>query len=615
MLRLLGYVGAAATFLLWPCAASAANPLPADPYALFIAGKKVIAISADARLWRRGLEQDAAWSPLPLGPGETFVSSVMCAADGSGACIVTASTGEASVLDKYDGVSDKLTRLPNVVGAVVGVQDADTILLSQPGKSDSTSVVSYSISRNQSEPVGVLAPGEQLLPLPLGGAIKLAAFSYGGDLHMHELATGTPVDFAMVENLLWTPDSLMVRELWTHEPSVVPGRRSVVNIRFDRQVKDGQPIWHHTEAVATAVPVSGPIFDETNGATDANGDLVAELVYRGTDKIGVLCKMAKDSYGFRSFLDVPPGQTVRVSGSLAGGGFILRTDSMLHTPKFDILTLSSAPGGWRGRICDDTTVTTLSADVVTADNPDLELVPMQATSGDGTTVPYYVLKPKDMAPGHVLIDVYGAYGYKHVFEAYHREAIASMRETRTAIAFAIVRGDGDLGYDYAVASRSPYRNVAVDDVTAVAQDIAAHYPDMQDKPTVRGQSAGAWLAMKTVLTHPSLFSGAIGYSGMYLIKDDPLANGANGYFTGADDLSQMLPAARGACPRLHFRFLHAKDDPKAKYDKAVAFSDRLKAAGCPVEFESFDHGGHNIDIYPGQEADGGRRLKAYFTPF
>ncbi len=613
MSRLPGYAVAAACLLSWPLAAAASDPLPADAYALFPAGKSVVAISADARLWRRDEAQGAPWQEMPLQDGETYVSAVTCAADDSGICTVTAATAAGVVLDRFDSASGDLARLPMGTGEVTGMPDRDTIDLTRPDPSGGTSLVRYSISGNRSEIIGVLAPGEQLMVLPLDGKMTPAAFTYGGGLR--ELATGTPIDFVIVENLLWQRDGLLLRELWTHEPSAVKGHRAVANIRFERQVKDGKPVWRNIENLVTALPVSGPLFDERNGAVDANDDMAAELLGNGVDKIGVLCRQASGDYGFRGMLDIRPGQTTSLTGTISGEGFILRTDSMLHTPQFDILTLSPSAGGWRERNCDNTTFTLSGADVAVEENQDLELMPLQAKSADGTTVPYYVLKVKNVVPEHVLIDVYGAYGYKHDFEAYHDKAVAMMRDTKTAIAFAIVRGDGDLGYDYAVASRHPYRQRAVDDVIAVASDVAGRYPGLTDKPTVRGQSAGAWLAVKSVLSRPDLFSGAIGYSGLYLLKDDPLGAEGNGYFTFDDDLTPVLKAATGACPALHFRFLHAKDDPKTKYDKAVAFSEQLKAAGCPVEFVSFDGGGHDIDIKPGQEADAERRLEGYFSPF
>ena len=239
-----------------------------------------------------------------------------------------------------------------------------------------------------------------------------------------------------------------------------------------------------------------------------------------------------------------------------------------------------------------------------------------AISPDGTKVPYTVLMAKGVTPEHVIIDVYGSYGFRRAFDEYHAMTHDEMAAAKTAIAFAVVRGDGNFGYDYAIASRTPYRDLAVADVAAVAQDIGKLLPGLTDKPAVRGQSAGGWLAFKAALTHPGLFSGAIGYSGAYLLKGDPLADNDLRYLGSRDDLTPDVAALKGVCPAgLHFRFLHAVDDFKTSYAKAQAFAAQLTAAHCPVEFVTFAAGGHNIDLDIDQMDDAVRRLHAYFDPF
>jgi dipeptidyl aminopeptidase/acylaminoacyl peptidase len=192
-----------------------------------------------------------------------------------------------------------------------------------------------------------------------------------------------------------------------------------------------------------------------------------------------------------------------------------------------------------------------------------------------------------------------------------------LAEAGTALVFPIVRGDGDKGFAWAMASAAPHRQRAVDDLVAVAQATAAALPMLSDRPTVRGQSAGGWLAVKAVLERPDLFAGAIGYSGAYLMAGEPFAeqNTQRFFDPQADDLAKDVKALAGNCRGLRFRLLHARDDEKVPFESVAAFAGELRAQGCAVEEVSFDHGGHLIALDLSRVADAERRLRAYFTPF
>jgi dipeptidyl aminopeptidase/acylaminoacyl peptidase len=216
---------------------------------------------------------------------------------------------------------------------------------------------------------------------------------------------------------------------------------------------------------------------------------------------------------------------------------------------------------------------------------------------------------------HVLIDVFGAYGTSRDFPYLKESVLTNLEQTHTALVYPIVRGDGNLGYAYGVASAAPNRDKAVEDVAAVARVLSASLPGLKARPVVRGSSAGGWLAMASALAHPDLFSGAIGYSGIYDLLNNPQTTTTYRFFEAADDLAHRSAAIQAACPYLHFRFLHARNDNIAPYPQAVAFADKLKAAGCPVDFETFDMGGHSIEITFDHADDAKRREHAYYDPF
>jgi len=333
--------------------------------------------------------------------------------------------------------------------------------------------------------------------------------------------------------------------------------------------------------------------------------------------LGVLCQTGKGP-GLKYIADVPTDGTTHIAGGVSASGFILISSSPGYTPRYQLLRLSAAsPGGWRSRPCDTTSATITDANVTVAEDDILSVRRAEAISADGAKVPYVILVPKGEPPQHVLIDVYGAFGVGRDMPAYGPATKRLLSDSKTAVVFPIVRGDGDKGFAWAMASATPHRQLAVDDVIAVAKSLIAQWPSLKTKPTVRGQSAGGWLAAKATLQRPDLFSGAIGYSGAYLLKGDPVAeHNTQRFFDPAiDDLAADVAGLKGNCRNLHFRLLHARDDEKVPFASVEAFTEQLKAQGCTAEMVPFDQAGHLIALGPDRVADFERLRAGYFTPF
>ncbi|MBP2157474.1 MULTISPECIES: S9 family peptidase [Asticcacaulis] len=582
----------------------------ADPLAVMRVGDHLVLFAKDQSLWRRGPEDGAIWQAISL-PESLKTTNVTCASDASGMCIIrtgTPGTERTALLDIGAGA---VTEIDTGTAAIMAMPDRETAYLRRV-EGDVAQLVHRSLKSGVETPVGQIGMDEQVIFFPIAGKLAPAAFTVRGNMRL--VADNTPVSFQLAENLILLSDGVLLREAWSAEPPVTAGRRAVGHVRFKTIARDGKRFVDHEIATVGAWPVSGPLFDQRNGGADANDDVAVELLGGGVNQIAILCRSG-GGYGFKAIADIPRDQRTSIIASQAGRGFVLRTTGLNHTPEFATLDLSPSAGGWRDRDCGATKYRISPAGIAVAKRNDVETLRGEAVSGDGTKVPWVAVLPAGGKPDHVIMDVYGAYGAKHAFEAYQDMTINQMKALNTAIVFAIVRGDGDLGYDYALASRSPNRDRAVDDTIAVAAAIVKQFPRLKTKPTVRGQSAGGWLAVRSALARPDLFSGAIGYSGVYLLEGDPLANNGYRYFSDDEDLAPVLERTKSlACPALRFRIIHARDDFLASYDKAESFADMLTAAGCPTDMVTFEDGGHAIEVLPHQPEKAMRRLEAYFSP-
>ena len=608
----------AAICLLYTGPGRAAIPLAPKPSMITAVGPDLLAVTDDWRIWRRAAKEGADWQPVALLPGEegAKAASLYCTVDNSGQCLFTLLQGQGSHVDLFQAGRGLVRTLP-LTGEVSAFLDKDTVYFIRHEGGGKRGFFRYRIADGSQVRLGALQPDEAIVYLHVDGVFTpFARLTFGAVREISDKPDATSFNLPDFENLIGTRDGGLVVEAWAHEPPVVQGARNLADLNFRRRNVGGRASIETTGKWFFGFPTSGALPVPGNGASDANDDVLLEMAGPDRRQVGVLCQNG-NAMSLKTIADLPADATTRITGSRSAADFILVSSGPARTSRYQLLRLSAAPGGWRSRPCGTTSATIVDANVKVEETGLFDVDRGEAVSADGARVPYIVLAPKGGSPEHVLIDVYGAFGIRREIPAYGPVTQRMLTDTRTAILFPIVRGDGDKGFAWAMASATPHRQHAVDDVIAVAKDVVVRWPSLKTRPTLRGQSAGGWLATKAVLQRPDLFSGAIGYSGAYLLKGEPAAeqNTQRFFDPVLDDLASDVAALKGDCRGLHFRLLHARDDEKVRFVGAEAFSGLLHAQGCSVELVAFDHGGHAIATGPEQLADFERLRQGYFNPF
>lgn len=595
-----------------------AVPLPADPGLIIGAGQDLLAVTIGRPMWRRAVDDGADWQQVAPLPGEEGFSpsNVRCAGDNSGFCLITLSDGRTSHVDLFRAGQGLVRRIP-LNGWVDAFADKDTAYLIRDEAEGKRVLYRYRIGDGLETRVGSLQLGQPTTYLPIDGVMAPVTRPQLWQLReVSDKPDAALFNFGQFDNMVPTRDGAIVIETWGARPAR-EGRRYLGDVRFVRGADDGRSSRGPKPRLFLGFPTSGPLPFPVNAAADANNDVVLEMVSPDRRQLGVLCQAGKNP-GLKYVGDLPTSGITVIGGGESASGFILTMTGRMQTPGFQMLRLSaSQPGGWRTRSCDATTATITDANVKVEQDEGFEMRSAEAVSADGTHVPYVLLIPKGAAPRHVIIDVYGAFGVRRETSSYPPVVKRLLADGNIAVAFPVVRGDGDKGIAWAMASHSPHRQLAVDDVIAVAKDIKAQLPSLQTLPTVRGMSAGGWLAVKAVLQRPDLFAGAIGFSGLYLPKGEPVAERSTDRFfdPALDDLTPDVSALKGNCHALHFRLLHARDDQTVSFSQAGAFLGLLKAQGCAAELIAFDAGGHLLAFAADRLTDFERLRAGYFTPF
>jgi prolyl oligopeptidase len=139
-----------------------------------------------------------------------------------------------------------------------------------------------------------------------------------------------------------------------------------------------------------------------------------------------------------------------------------------------------------------------------------------ATSPDGTRIPYFLVRRKDVTgPVPVLMHAYGGFelaqtpGYL-VGQPYRSGPLALLVvEQGGAYVLANIRGGGEYGPNWHNAVLRENRQKAYDDLYAVAQDLIARGVTEKGRIAVSGRSNGGLMASVAITQRPDLWGGAI----------------------------------------------------------------------------------------------------------
>ncbi|WP_447911266.1 prolyl oligopeptidase family serine peptidase [Brevundimonas bullata] len=135
----------------------------------------------------------------------------------------------------------------------------------------------------------------------------------------------------------------------------------------------------------------------------------------------------------------------------------------------------------------------------------------EATSTDGTKIPYFVTRPRDLAmdgTGPTILFGYG--GFQASFPpAYKPEMGKLWLENGGVFVQANIRGGGEFGPAWHQAALRENRQRAFDDFAAVARDLEQRKITSPRHLGIYGRSNGGVLTSVSITQHPELFNAAV----------------------------------------------------------------------------------------------------------
>ena len=135
----------------------------------------------------------------------------------------------------------------------------------------------------------------------------------------------------------------------------------------------------------------------------------------------------------------------------------------------------------------------------------------EATSSDGTKIPYFVTRPRDMAmDGSAPTILFGYGGFQVSFPpAYKPEMGKLWLENGGVFVQANIRGGGEFGPQWHQAVLNENRQLAFDDFAAVARDLEQRGITSPRRLGIYGRSNGGVLTSVSITQHPELFNAAV----------------------------------------------------------------------------------------------------------
>ncbi len=243
----------------------------------------------------------------------------------------------------------------------------------------------------------------------------------------------------------------------------------------------------------------------------------------------------------------------------------------------------------------------------------------EATSKDGTKVPYFVVHRKGVALDGKTPTIMTAYGgFESSMTPYYSGVTGKLWiERGGSFVLANIRGGGEFGPKWHDAGRKTKRQVIYDDFAAVGQDLIARKLTSPAKLGIYGGSNGGLLMGVEFNQHPDLWKAVVIQVPLLdMIRYEQIAAGAS----WVDEYGSVsVPAEKafletispyqnirkgGAYPEPYI-WTTTKDD-RVGPQHARKFAARLKEYGLPYLFYEDTAGGHSGDA----DIEQGARMQA-----
>nr|WP_314438800.1 prolyl oligopeptidase family serine peptidase [uncultured Brevundimonas sp.] len=235
----------------------------------------------------------------------------------------------------------------------------------------------------------------------------------------------------------------------------------------------------------------------------------------------------------------------------------------------------------------------------------------EATSTDGTKIPYFITRPRDMKLDGSNPTIMLGYGGFQVSlnPAYKPEMGKLWLERGGVFVQANIRGGGEFGPDWHQAALKENRQRAFDDFAAVARDLEQRGVTSPRRLGIYGRSNGGVLTSVSITQHPELFNAAVIESPLVdMLRYQELPAGASwigeygdpripadaAFIARYSAYQQLRPGA--AYPRVYLT-TNTRDD-RVHPGHARKFAARLGDLGYDHLYYEDTAGGHSNDADP-----------------
>jgi prolyl oligopeptidase len=235
---------------------------------------------------------------------------------------------------------------------------------------------------------------------------------------------------------------------------------------------------------------------------------------------------------------------------------------------------------------------------------DLVSEQFHATSADGTLIPYFVTRPKELkGPAPALLYGYG--GFEVSLMPSYSGAVGKVWLTRGGIyVVANIRGGGEFGPSWHQAAQGVNRQRAFDDFAAVAADLHARGLTTPEKLGIMGGSNGGLLVSTVMVQRPELLGAVVAQVPLIdMLAYTSIGAGASWvgeYGDPADEKNRAAilryspyqnVKAGGYYPPVFF--VTATSDDRVTPVHARKMAARMEAQGHDVLFYENTDGGHS----------------------
>jgi prolyl oligopeptidase len=240
------------------------------------------------------------------------------------------------------------------------------------------------------------------------------------------------------------------------------------------------------------------------------------------------------------------------------------------------------------------------------DASNLQVQQLEATSSDGTRIPYFLVAPKQLKTDGSNPTILTAYGGFQISLTPRYSAITGKLwlEQGGVYVVANIRGGGEFGPAWHEAGLKTHRQIIYDDFTAVARDLIARGITSPRRLGIEGGSNGGLLMGVEFTQHPELWAAVdIQVPLLDMLRFESIDAGESwvgeyGSVSNPDErafLASISPYAnlkRGVQYPRPLVWTTTKDD-RVGPQHARKFAARLSEYGIPYYFYEETEGGHS----------------------